>query len=46
VALLNVDGWLNLPAKRFSREQPGEHFYRYALRLDAARHPVAQVGNS
>jgi len=33
-AVLNVDGWLNLPAVRFSREHPAEHFYRNALRLD------------
>lgn len=32
VALLNVDGWLNLPAVRFG-EPPGEHFYHHALRL-------------
>lgn len=35
VASLNVDGWLNLPAVRFSRVNPGEHFYHNALRLDA-----------
>lgn len=34
VASLNVDGWLNLPAVRFSSERPAEHFYRHALRLD------------
>jgi uridine kinase len=33
VALLNVDGWLNLPQVRFSRTDPGGHFYRHALRL-------------
>jgi uridine kinase len=33
VALINVDGWLNLPATRFSSNQPGEHFYHHALRL-------------
>jgi len=35
VATLNVDGWLNLPAVRFSPVRPGEHFYHHALRLDA-----------
>jgi len=34
VALVNVDGWLNLPSVRFSRDDPAEHFYRHALRLD------------
>jgi len=34
VALLNVDGWLNLPAVRFSPRNPAEHFYRHALRLE------------
>jgi len=34
VALLNVDGWLNLPSVRFSRTDPGGHFYRHGLRLD------------
>lgn len=34
VALLNVDGWLNLPHVRFCIIKPGEHFYRHGLRLD------------
>jgi uridine kinase len=34
VALVNVDGWLNLPAVRFSQRDPAEHFYRHALRLE------------
>jgi uridine kinase len=29
-----VDGWLNLPEVRFSRERPAERFYEKALRLD------------
>jgi len=33
-ASLNVDGWLNLPEVRFSRERPAERFYEKALRLD------------
>jgi uridine kinase len=33
-ALINVDGWLNLPQIRFDSTQPGEHFYEHALRLD------------
>ena len=35
VAILNVDGWLNLPSTRFSRVRPAEHFYMHALRLEA-----------
>jgi len=31
---INVDGWLNLPEVRFSRERPAERFYEKALRLD------------
>jgi uridine kinase len=34
IALINVDGWLNLPETRFSRENPAEHFYRHAIRFD------------
>lgn len=34
LALLNVDGWLNLPARRFSKTDPGGHFYRHGLRLE------------
>lgn len=33
-ALINVDGWLNLPHVRFNSEDPGRHFYHHALRLD------------
>lgn len=33
-AILNVDGWLNLPDKRFSRSAPAEHFYKNAIRFD------------
>ena len=31
---LNIDGWLNLPAVRFSETDPAEHFYRNAVRFD------------
>jgi len=34
VALIGVDGWLNLPQVRFHDQNPAEHFYRHALRLD------------
>ncbi len=34
VAGLGVDGWLNLPAVRFSKVNPAEHFYLHALRFD------------
>jgi uridine kinase len=33
-ANINVDGWLNLPSKRFSRSNPAQHFYEHALRLN------------
>lgn len=31
---INIDGWLNLPAKRFSTINPAEHFYLHAVRFD------------
>jgi uridine kinase len=31
---INLDGWLHLPHKRFSKERPGEHFYEHAIRFD------------
>lgn len=34
LALLNVDGWLNLPDVRFSEKDPAGCFYENALRLD------------
>lgn len=34
VAVLNIDGWLNLPQVRFSEVGPAEHFYRHAIRFD------------
>ena len=30
----NVDGWLNLPDKRFNRDAPAGHFYEHAIRFD------------
>ena len=33
-ALINVDGWLNLPDKRFDRDVPAECFYESAIRFD------------
>jgi uridine kinase len=33
-AKINVDGWLNLPGRRFSPIQPAEHFYENAIRFD------------
>ena len=32
--VINVDGWLNLPDKRFDRDAPGERFYESAIRFD------------
>ncbi|MEO1352307.1 MAG: uridine kinase [Cyanobacteria bacterium J06635_15] len=34
-ATINIDGWLNLPAKRFSNTQPAAHFYQNAVRFEA-----------
>jgi len=34
VANVNIDGWLNLPDKRFSQTEPGEHFYGNAIRFE------------
>ena len=31
---VNVDGWLNLPNRRFNPASPGEHFYLHAIRFD------------
>jgi uridine kinase len=33
-AVLNADGWLNLPEKRFDQNAPAENFYENAIRLD------------
>lgn len=33
-AILNVDGWLNLPEKRFDIHAPAENFYENAIRID------------
>jgi uridine kinase len=33
-AILNVDGWLNLPEKRLDRTAPAENFYQNAIRFD------------
>jgi uridine kinase len=34
VALIGIDGWLNLPSVRFSKTDPGRHFYKNAFRFD------------
>lgn len=34
VAVVGVDGWLNLPRVRFADREPGPHFYFNALRLE------------
>src|SRR4051794_12114881 len=31
---INIDGWLNLPHRRFNEERPAEHFYHHAIRFD------------
>jgi uridine kinase len=33
-AILNVDGWLNLPERRFNQSDPAENFYQNAIRFD------------
>ena len=33
-AIVNVDGWLNLPEKRFNPSAPAENFYENAIRFD------------
>jgi len=33
-AILNVDGWLNLPQTRFDQNAPAVNFYENAIRLD------------
>jgi uridine kinase len=34
VAAINVDGWLELPSRRFSPSNPAEHFYDHAIRFE------------
>lgn len=34
VANVNVDGWLNLPHRRFNEQDPAAHFYAHAIRFD------------
>ena len=33
-AIVNVDGWLNLPERRFNKRDPAENFYENAIRFD------------
>jgi uridine kinase len=33
-AVINVDGWLNLPHVRFHQRNPAKHFYENAIRFD------------
>ncbi|HZW88921.1 MAG TPA: hypothetical protein VFF12_07575 [Myxococcaceae bacterium] len=35
-ASIHVDGWLNLPSRRFDPRRPAAHFYEHALRLEEA----------
>src|ERR1700757_2428231 len=34
IAAIGADDWLNLPDVCINRQNPGEHFYQHALRLD------------
>lgn len=40
VASINVDGWLNLPNKRFNQANPAKHFYEHAIRFDEMFHQL------
>lgn len=31
---INIDGWLNLPARRFDSSDPARHFYDHAIRFE------------
>ncbi len=31
---INIDGWLNLPNRRFDSSNPAEHFYLHAIRFE------------
>jgi uridine kinase len=33
-AIINVDGWLNLPHKRFDPRAPAQNFYHHGIRLE------------
>jgi len=33
-AVINVDGWLNLPHVRFNPQNAGKHFYQHAIRFE------------
>jgi uridine kinase len=33
-AAITIDGWLNLPSKRFDVSNPAEHFYLHAIRFE------------
>lgn len=33
IATINIDGWLNLPHRRFSQERPAQHFYEHGIRF-------------
>ncbi|NME71838.1 nucleoside/nucleotide kinase family protein [Flammeovirga aprica] len=32
--LIGIDGWLEKPSRRFSKENPAEHFYRKSFRFE------------
>lgn len=42
VAVIHGDGWLHLPERRFSKSNPGEHFYRHAFRFDELFHHLVR----
>src|SRR5512134_3182256 len=46
IAVLNVDGWLNLPSVRFNAKDPARHFYTHALRLEAFRLTASAAGRT
>lgn len=40
IAIINVDGWLNLPHIRFSCDDLAGHFYKNAIRFDGMFHDL------
>lgn len=40
VAVIGIDGWLNLPSQRFSAVDPSGHFYHHAIRFDELFHQL------
>ncbi len=39
-SLIGIDGWLQPPSKRFSEQDPGQHFYKHGFRFDEMQKQV------